>query len=217
LRSSNDKVKRFFDAYAEKFDALYGVNVRHNFFNRILRSSVYERFRLAAANADELDEGFSVLDVGTGPGRYLSLLAPRAGRLVGVDLSEGMLGPARARAESEGYAGELELRAGDFLGMDFNEEFDLVLAFGYFDYISDPSAHFRRMVELSRSLVLATFPKRWHVLTLQRKIRYLFGRCPVRFYSLREIGKILESLEGNGVEIMDLGREYYVRVKKSTA
>jgi ubiquinone/menaquinone biosynthesis C-methylase UbiE len=216
LRSSNDKVRRFFDAYAEKFDALYGENVRRNFFNRILRSSVYERFRLAAADADGLDEGFSVLDVGTGPGRYLSLLAPRAGRLVGVDLSEGMLGPARGRAESEGYVGKLELRAGDFLGMDFNEEFDIVLAFGYFDYISDPPAHFRRMVELSRNLVLATFPKRWHVLTLQRKIRYLLGRCPVRFYSLKAIEELLEFREDAVSEIIDIGRDYYVRVKKRT-
>lgn len=217
MRSSDDKVKRFFDAYAEKFDALYGENVRHNFFNRILRSSFYERFRLAATDADGLGEGFSVLDVGTGPGRYLSLLAPRAGRLVGVDLSEGMLGPARARAESEGYAVKLELRAGDFLGMDFNEEFDLVLGFGYFDYISDPQTHFRRMVELSRNLMLATFPKRWHILTPQRKIRYLFGCCPVRFYSLREIEKLFKFREDAVFEIIDIGREYYVRVEKRTA
>lgn len=213
----SEKVKKFFDEYAEKFDALYGENVRNSFVNRILRASIYERFRLAAADAEGFDDGFSVLDVGTGPGRYLSLLVPRAGRLVGVDLSEGMLGPARARAEAEGYANELELRAGDFLDMDFNEEFDLVLALGYFDYIFDPPAHFRRMVELSRGLVLATFPKRWNVLTPQRKIRYLLKRCPVRFYSLKDVERLFKSRKETAAEIIDIGREYYVRVKRSTA
>lgn len=209
----SEKVKKFFDGYAEKFDALYGEGVRSNPINRILRASVYERFRLAAFDAEQLGEGFSVLDVGTGPGRYLSLLAPKASRLVGVDLSEGMLGPARTRAETEGYAGKLELRAGDFLGMDFSEQFNLVLAFGYFDYVSEPAAHFRRMIELSRGLVLATFPKRWHLLTFQRKIRYFFRRCPVRFYSLHEVDKYLACKNANVTEVLNIGREYYVRVK----
>jgi SAM-dependent methyltransferase len=207
------KVKDFFDEYAEKFDALYGDGVRRRPVNNIFRASVYERFRLAAADAERFGVGFSVLDVGTGPGRYLSLLAPRAGRLVGVDLSEGMLGPARARAASEGYTDKLELLAGDFLGMDFDEEFDLVLAFGYFDYVFEPAAHFDRMVDLCRGLVLATFPKRWHPLTLQRKIRYAAKRCPVRFYSISNVKEYIAITSESETEVIDMGREYYVRLK----
>lgn len=209
----NEKVRKFFDEYAEKFDTLYGKDVRKKPLNRFLRASVYERFRLAAADAERLDEGFSALDIGTGPGRYLSLLAPRAGRLVGVDLSESMLGPARDRAEAEGYTGKLDLRTGDFLEMDFDEKFDIVLAFGYFDYIFDPAAHFRRILALSRELVLGTFPKRWNLLTPQRKIRYFLKRCPVRFYSLTEIKEYLGDYNEERVDILDIGREYYVRVK----
>lgn len=209
----SEKVKDFFDEYAEKFDALYGEDVRRRPVNKVFRASVYERFRLAAADAERLGVGFSVLDVGTGPGRYLSLMAPKAGRLVGVDLSEGMLGPARTRAETEGYAGKLELRTGDFLGMDFDEEFDLVLAFGYFDYVFEPAAHLRRMADLCRGLVLATFPKRWHPLTLQRKIRYVMKRCPVRFYSISNVKEYLANTNESEAEIIDMGREYYVRLK----
>jgi SAM-dependent methyltransferase len=211
--SLNEKVKEFFDEYAEKFDALYGENVRRKPVNRIFRASVYERFRFAAADAERLGVGFSVLDVGTGPGRYLSLLAPKASRLVGVDLSEGMLGPARARAALEGYTDKLELLAGDFLTMDFDEEFDLVLAFGYFDYVFEPAAHFRRMTDLCRGLVLATFPKRWHLLTLQRKIRYGMKQCPVRFYSISNVKEYIASINETEAEVIDMGREYYVRVK----
>lgn len=214
MKKPNEKVRKFFDEYAAKFDALYGEDVRANLFNRIFRASVYERFRLAATDAERLCEGFSVLDVGTGPGRYLSLMAPKAGRLVGVDLSDGMLGPARARAELEGYTDKLELLAGDFLNVDFGEEFDLILAFGYFDYVFEPAAHFRRMNDLCRGILLATFPKRWHPLTLQRKIRYTLNRCPVRFYSLSNVNGYIATTDYAEADVIDIGREYYVRMNK---
>jgi ubiquinone/menaquinone biosynthesis C-methylase UbiE len=76
----------------------------------------------------------SVLDVCCGTGAALRLLRPLCRqRLVGVDLSQGMLDEARHRlADTSGAPVEL-LRA-DALALPFHEEFDLVTSFGAFGH-----------------------------------------------------------------------------------
>ena len=212
----NDKIKGFFDEYAEDFDTLYTDDKRKSFINRVLRASFYRRFELAFKDVRSLEGGFTVLDVGTGTGRYLSLFAPKAKRMVGIDLSGNMIEMAKVRAKGDGYLGRLELIVGDFRRERFETNFDIVSGFGYFDYITDPSPHFRKMIELSTGLVLASFPKRWHVLTLQRKIRYAISRCPIRHYTVREILEYSGVNDHAQVEIVDIGREYYVRIRASS-
>jgi len=51
------------------------------------------------------------LDVGCGNGRHAELLADRARRVVGVDVSRGLLDEARARARERSFA--VDLRQGD--------------------------------------------------------------------------------------------------------
>jgi ubiquinone/menaquinone biosynthesis C-methylase UbiE len=50
------------------------------------------------------DTGGSLLDIGTGTGRVLELLAPRVRRALGVDASKSMLALARARLAGPDYA-----------------------------------------------------------------------------------------------------------------
>jgi ubiquinone/menaquinone biosynthesis C-methylase UbiE len=210
---NEDKVRDFFENYARDFDTLYSDNKRKNFVNRILRASFYRRFDLAVEDVERLKEGFTVLDVGTGTGRYLSLFAPKARLIVGIDLSRNMIRMAKIRAEEEGYSDRLELKVGDFLSEDFGIGFDIVTGFGYFDYTLDPAPHLRKMIKVSKGLVLASFPKRWHLLTLQRKLRYVLSRCPIRHYTAREILEYSDVDDLDRIEIVDIGREYYVRVR----
>lgn len=51
--------------------------------------------------------GRLALDVGCGNGRHAELLAARADRIVGVDLSRGLLAEARDRAAERGFAVDL--------------------------------------------------------------------------------------------------------------
>ncbi len=76
-----------------------------------------------------------VLDVCCGTGAALRLLRPLARqRVVGVDLSQGMLEEARQRlADTSGPP--LELLRADALALPFHEEFDLVTSFGAFGHI----------------------------------------------------------------------------------
>jgi SAM-dependent methyltransferase len=74
-----------------------------------------------------------VLEIGCGAGRFLEALAPRAGFIVGLDISEAMAREARRRSHAAGAAvlrtGGRDLKA--FAGGSF----DLVLAVDSFPYL----------------------------------------------------------------------------------
>jgi ubiquinone/menaquinone biosynthesis C-methylase UbiE len=57
--------------------------------------------------------GAVALDLGCGNGRHAELLADRAGTVVGVDLSRGLLRTARDRATERGFDDSLSLVQGD--------------------------------------------------------------------------------------------------------
>lgn len=80
----------------------------------------------------------AVLDLGTGTGRMLQLLAERAERLVGVDASHAMLAVARARlAEAQVRA---ELRQCDVYALPFEMKgFDLIVLHQVLHFLDDPA------------------------------------------------------------------------------
>ena len=55
----------------------------------------------------------SLLDIGTGTGRLLELLAPRTGHALGLDASRDMLALARARLSERGLADRASVRQAD--------------------------------------------------------------------------------------------------------
>lgn len=79
----------------------------------------------------------SVLDVCCGTGRMSRLLSAEGYRVVGVDLSEGMIKEARRRAEAEGL--EIRYEVSDAADFRLGTRFDA--AFSFFDslnYITQP-------------------------------------------------------------------------------
>ncbi len=80
-----------------------------------------------------------LLDLGTGTGRMLGLLAPLAGRAVGLDSSHAMLSVARANLERRGLV-RVELRQGDIHAPPFAKAgFDLVIVHQVLHYLDDPA------------------------------------------------------------------------------
>ena len=91
----------------------------------------------------------SYLDLGTGTGRILELVAPRATRAVGVDVNNEMLGIARARIEKAGL-NHVQVRRADLFQLPFaDESFNLLTLHQVLHYFEDPSA---AVVEAARVL-----------------------------------------------------------------
>lgn len=85
----------------------------------------------------------AVLDLGTGTGRILALLAPRAARAVGVDASHAMLQVARANLE-QAKATRAELRQGDIHALPFGRNaFDVVVIHQVLHFLDDPARALR--------------------------------------------------------------------------
>lgn len=102
----------------------------------------------------------AVLDLGTGTGRVLQLLAPLASRAVGLDASHAMLSVARANLERAGLA-RVELRQGDIYAPPFGRDaFDLVIVHQVLHYLDDPAralAQAARVVAPGGRLVVVDF------------------------------------------------------------
>jgi ubiquinone/menaquinone biosynthesis C-methylase UbiE/DNA-binding transcriptional ArsR family regulator len=89
-----------------------------------------------------------LVDLGTGTGRMLQLLAPRAKRTVGLDASHAMLSVARANLEKAGLRG-IELRQGDIYAPPFpRDTFDLVIIHQVLHYLDDPARAIREAARL---------------------------------------------------------------------
>ena len=91
----------------------------------------------------------NLLDLGTGTGRMLELLAPRAVRAVGVDQSAAMLALARARIDAAGLRNAF-LRQGDIYAPPTERDaYDLVVIHQVLHFLDDPA---RALKEAARAL-----------------------------------------------------------------
>ena len=84
-----------------------------------------------------------LLDIGTGTGRILEILAPQVEHGVGVDLSSGMLAVARSNLERQGHS-HLQVRKGDMYRLPLAAgSIDLAIVHMVLHYSDDPLAVIR--------------------------------------------------------------------------
>ncbi|WP_408958752.1 class I SAM-dependent methyltransferase [Natrinema sp. 74] len=88
------------------------------------------RARTRSARADV------VLDLGTGTGAIALALAPDAGRVVGRDISEGMLTEAERKADEAGFS-NLEFGEGTFREPNYDGPVDIVTSNFAMHHLSD--------------------------------------------------------------------------------
>ena len=118
-----------------------------------------------------------VVDLGSGTGRMLTLLAPRAKGALGLDLSQQMLNIARARVAEAGLT-RCELRHGDIFATKLpSAEADLVVVHQVLHYLNDPAAAIRESARLvaagGRLLIVDFAPHRFEFLRDQHQHRRL--------------------------------------------
>ncbi len=205
----------YFHRRIHDFDDIYRDKTSiTSFLNKTIRASVRIRFELAFHVLGDL-KGKSVLDIGCGSGRYMFESAKRgAARVVGLDAASGAIEFAR------NFAAELKLDErtkfieSDFLDYNPDSYFDVIFAVGYFDYLFDPVEHIRKMLDISSGVVFASFPKRWSILSAIRKIRLALNGCPVRYYTTKEIKRLLDEVGHKNYEIRKIFRDYILIVRK---
>jgi len=123
-RASNGFVERTFDRFASSFEA------------KLARLSYRAPALVAAMLEDsglEPSKRLDVLDAGCGTGLCGPLVAPYARRLVGVDLSEGMLAHAK---EKNVYDALMKTELTEYL-RDNSEAFDLIVSADTLVYFGD--------------------------------------------------------------------------------
>ena len=136
-RTRADQAARYFASHAANWDEVRAMHVAEETVEAAVREAIGTRpYR-------------SLLDVGTGTGRMLEMLAPAADRALGVDQSPPMLGMARARLERAGLR-HAQLRQGDIYALPVERNaFDLVVLHQVLHYLDDPS---RALREAARTL-----------------------------------------------------------------
>ncbi|HET9953034.1 MAG TPA: class I SAM-dependent methyltransferase [Polyangiaceae bacterium] len=190
-------VREHFQKQAVSFDGLYEDD---SLLQRTIRPGLFQRRKAAMDLVRRCDHPL-VLDVGCGSGRVAeSILEVGVKGYVGVDFSEPMLELAGQRLQRFGQL--VTLRQGNFLELPFDTTFDVILGLGLFDYVEEPDRFTRRMRELSRGWVYATFP-RWNWYKgVVRHIRYrVINRCPIYDYTERELRFLFKGSGFDDVQI----------------
>jgi len=118
-----------------------------------------------------------VVDLGSGTGRMLTLLGPRARAAVGLDLSQQMLNIARTNVAQAGLA-SCELRHGDIFATNLpGASADLVVVHQVLHYLADPPAavaEAARLVAAGGRLLIVDFaPHKLEFLREQHQHRRL--------------------------------------------
>ena len=146
-----------------------------------------------------------LVDLGTGSGRMLTLLGPRATSCLGLDLSQQMLNVARARVEAARLPA-CDLRHGDIFATRLPDGCaDLVVVHQVLHYLGDPAAAVReagRLAAPGGRLVIVDFaPHALEVLREQHQHRRLGFSAPEMKRWLSAAG-----LRQTGLEILSPAR-----------
>ncbi|MDH7799585.1 MULTISPECIES: metalloregulator ArsR/SmtB family transcription factor [unclassified Beijerinckia] len=136
-RTRAEQAARYFAEQADDWNRIRSLHVPEEQLEAAIRDIVGKQ------------EIRSVLDLGTGTGRMLELLAARAERAVGVDLSTAMLAVARAGIDKAGFR-NVQLRQGDIYALPVERDsYDLVLIHLVLHYLDDP---LRALREAARTM-----------------------------------------------------------------
>ncbi|MGP0058326.1 MAG: metalloregulator ArsR/SmtB family transcription factor [Beijerinckiaceae bacterium] len=137
-RARTEQAAHYFAAHAARWDELRALHVSEE----AVETAIREMVGTAPLNA--------LLDLGTGTGRMLELLAPLASRAVGVDQSPQMLSLARVRLEKAGLR-NVSLRQGDIYALPVERDFyDLVIVHQVLHYLDDPARAIRESAHMLR-------------------------------------------------------------------
>lgn len=146
---------------ARMFDSISG---NYDFLNHFLSLGIDIRWRKKAVKLLEAEKPKMILDVATGTGDFaIQTLSLNPDKVIGIDISEGMLEVGRKKMMDRGYDAQIELLSGDSENLPFEQnKFDAVIvAFGVrnFENLEKGLAEMHRVLKPGGRMVVLEFSK----------------------------------------------------------
>ena len=204
--------RKYWNNEADAFQRIYThrKSKMSNVLDSVFRKDMYERFVFTIKNCEPVKDR-SFLDVGCGNGLYSFDLARKgARRVLGLDISEVMIGLCKEASEQENLADRCEFIQTDLLEYESNEKFDVSFGIGLFDYIRDPAPVLKRMREMSTDKAILAFPRYWTWRAPVRKVRLNARGCDVFFYTRSKLNELLRDAGFKRHEIHRVGKLHCV-------
>jgi len=205
-------VEIFFDGYSSDFDNIYddkSNNFIQRLINKYLRYSMFNRYQLTINKIQEDKDSKNILDIGCGTGRYCNKLAQLNKNVLGIDVAETMI--KNSRELNKSFENNCKFETIDYLNFSQknNNVFDYAILMGFFDYIEDPIKIFKSLKKDCK-ISLSSFPKKYHILTPQRYVKYNYRKCPIFFYTKNQIEKLMIDIGVKSYQVVDNDREFFV-------
>ena len=151
--SKREQVERMFDAISPKYDLL----------NRLLSLGIDQGWRRKVIRLVGQEPVAHLLDVATGTADLAIMAAPKATRITGIDISEGMLAHGRTKVAKAGLDKKIALVQADSTALPFQDNtFDAVtVAFGVrnFDDLEQGLCEMMRVLKPKGRIFILEFSK----------------------------------------------------------
>ncbi|MDZ7267486.1 MAG: class I SAM-dependent methyltransferase [candidate division KSB1 bacterium] len=135
---NEEQVVKTWNKHAQHYDEVYKKN---QFYRRMMERIV----ELANPNGDDI-----VLGIGTGTGALAKKIAPKAKKVIAIDISEEMLATAKEKLEKEGIT-NVEFKVGSFIDPNISEKVDIIVSNLAFEWI--PGRDKRTAIDRMHSLL----------------------------------------------------------------
>jgi len=204
--------RAFWNSEADAFQRIY-THRKSKFSNtldQIFRKDMYERYQFTIANCEPI-KGRTFLDVGCGNALYsLELARKGAAKVVGIDISEVMIGLCKKSSDAENLSDRCTFIQTDLLEYKPEKKFDVSFGIGLFDYIKNPLPVLTKMREVSTDKAIMAFPRLYTWRAPVRKVRLTIKGCDVYFYSAARINKLMKDAGFSRHTLTKVGKLYCV-------
>ncbi len=199
---SSGEFQTYFHRRASRFSAFYSSEP---VARALGRGPLFDRLRLAVEMAAALSAERAI-DVGCGSGPLFAPLAEKGIHVTGIDPADNMV--ALASAEAAKFPGLVEVERRGWEQLDEVDAYDVAIALGVFDYVSDPAELLGRMGRAAGH-VIASFPSPG-MRTNLRKLRYGIRGVGVHGYPVGGYARLAQQAELDVVEKVPLGKAGFV-------